>query len=241
MTTRALLRRVPATAKSSDLNPTLSNIATTLAGGLTWTNMSALEIERDFTMPAAAALTLGGQWLPLAALGIVKDASGVARLSGQATGGAYSNSTPLLTLPQAYWPAKPGKFVVSQSSVFGAPGLVLVNTDGTVVAPVIPGVQSGVSTWLSLDQVAFPALDPTAVLPGPPFPLVVVPQGLQGLPRSVLVLSCLDITGSPFPVAPPALNWDVAVVGGRQVFRVLNAVGCFPGRSYRVRFVVLAF
>lgn len=241
-TTRAIIRRVRADAPTNDLNPTLSNIATMLAGGLTWTNMSAQVVERDFTMPVSLIPpTLAGLWLALTpTLGIVKGADGRVGLSGQVTGGTYG-TTPLFTLPQAYWPARQAKLTTSQSSVFTGPSLVVVNTDGTVVAPIVPGVQSGVSTWLSLDQVVFPALDPTAVLPGAPFPLVVVPQGLQGVPRSVLVLSCLDTTNTPVPVAPPLLNWDVAQQGGRQVFRVLNAVGCHPGRSYRVRFVVLAF
>ncbi len=241
MTTRALLRRVRPAAPAADLNGTLSNLALMLAGGLTWANMAAQVVERDFTMPSNVYTpTLAGLWLPLATPEATKDSGGRVWLSGQATGGTYG-TTPLFALPQEYRPAKVVSRTVAQSSNMAPDGLVTINPDGSVVAPVVVAVQTGTSQGLSFDGISFLAADPTPVLPGVPFPLVVVPQGLQGPPRSVIPLSCLDITRNPVAVAPPALAWDVSVVGGRPVFRVLNAVGCFPGRSYRLRFVVLAF
>ncbi len=220
-----------------DLNPFLTDVGNLLTA-LTFGNMPNVDKTLAFTVPALLQepAALAGAWTALTTVGYYKDAGRV-WLQGILTGGTYG-ATPIFTLPAAYWPAETQTLSAAQSSLFEPAGRIAVSVDGEVVAPTITAVQSGVSTYLSLDGLSFPSSDPSLVSPGSPFPFLISTNTLGGPAKSLLILSCQDVTsGSPVAAPYPGVAW-VPVTGGVQITQL---VGLLPGRRYKVRFILFPF
>ncbi len=242
----ALLRSVPDDAPASRLNPTLAQIANALNGGLSWANMQAQVVTFSVTMPAAyTAPTLANGWaaagsvgaLTYAAPGYRKTQDGRVLFCGAVKSGTFG-SDPIFTLPRAYWPARTVSVIARQSNATAEPvGALDISPAGLVTAPAIVSVQTGAALFLSLENIAFDAADPTPVPLGAPFPLSVPVAVPGGLPRSVEVLSCTDQTGS-VPATPPAVTWSAPAP---TLLQITNLAGLLPGRRYLIRLVVRAF
>ncbi len=211
------------------LNPFLKS--TTAALGR---NPQILVREFTVTMPSiSVAATLGGLWVAQTPVGCTKTGNTV-RLYGTATGGTYG-TTALLNLPEAYAPDVLRLFTVAQSSLYQPAGQIQIFPSGAVVAPVITSVQSGVSTFLSLDGVSFD-VGTAASAPGAPFPIALSTGDLKSV-QGVEVWACHDVTtGSPVPAPYPALAWEPTAAG----INLTNLVGLVPGRRYTLRLVLFA-
>lgn len=237
------LRRVPAGAQITDLNGFLAQSSNVLRNGLGWSNFAGQRFAFDFTMPSRwTPLTLAGSWVAEAGFnepGYTVAPDGTVRLRGAVSGGAYG--TTIAVLPGG---ARPSKFLsvpVSQACALYEPvGVVSVKPTGVIEAPVVTSVQSGTSTFLSLEGITFDAAEPAATVPGSPFPLRAIL--LQGATiGTVFVTGAEDTTGRRVQPAPVAsVVWDVATTNGSRVFRVLDFPGLIPGHSYRVRLMALA-
>lgn len=222
------------------LGPFLTG-ATTAIGGLPQYVIRTL----DVAMPDRwTQITLGSGWAK-GAVGYAnpaywRDSQGVVHLRGVATSGTYSNSVPAATLPQSCWPAKASLHaVVQRNATFEPAGIVEIQADGDVMAPVVTSVQTGTSTFLSFDGISFDAADQRPQPPVAPFPIL-FPFGLASTPKSVIPLSCIDTTDSPQLVACPGVRWDTALNGNTPMLRVLDLVGLMPTRRYRIRLLVCA-
>ncbi len=220
-----------------DLNPFLTDTGNLLTA-LTFGNMPNVDKTLAITVPARLVepTSLAGAWSALTTIGYYKDAGRV-WLQGILTGGTYGTSA-IFTLPETYWPAEIQALSAAQSSLFEPAGRVTVSTIGRVIAPTILSVQSGASTYLSLDGLSFPAADPSPVAPGSPFPFLISTNALGGPAKSLLVLSCQDVTsGSPVAAPYPGVAW-VPVTGGVQITQL---AGLLPERRYKVRFIIFPF
>lgn len=229
------------------LNPALTDLNIALTGGLTFENMQAFATDLNVAVPSVwTDATLSAGWTKpnpyYLTTGYAKDFDGTVRLRGVLSGGTYSNSTPIFTLPAALAPAAYQLFVVAQSSVFEGPGTVEVRTDGGVYAPVVTSVQSGTSTYLSLDGISFRAGNTAPPPLASPFPLYVDASSLPAGPQSVFAVACTDYSsGSAAPAPLPAVGWESAQLGGKRVVKVSYLSGLSPERKYVVRLVVMGF
>ncbi len=220
-----------------DLNPFLTDTGNLLTA-LTFGNMPNVDKTLAITMPSVLVQpTLAGAWVASTTVGSYK-ANGRVWLQGKLTGGTYSDSVAVFNLPSDQWPDEVQYLTARQDSLFTPSGAVNVGVDGKVLAPVILSVQSGTSTYLSLDGLSFPAADPTPSVQGSPFPFLISTNALGGPAKSLLVLSCQDVTsGSPVAAPYPGVAW-VPVTGGVQITQL---AGLLPGRRYKVRFIVFPF
>jgi hypothetical protein len=224
----------------NDLNPFLSSTSLALGGALTFDNMHA--VVREFTVTAPALFTnvttLGNLWTALyGPIGYAKSSDGMVTLRGVLTGGTYG-STAIFTLPAAYCPSVTNIFPVAQSSLFEPAGVLQIFPTGEVVAPAVTSVQTGSSTYLSLDGVSFEASDNSA-----PTPLS-LNLTIGNLPQAgnLTVLSCLDVTsGTPVAAPFPAVAWQPAFVSGSPVAQIRSLVGLGADRRYKIRVVIYAF
>lgn len=242
----ALLRSVPDDASASRLNPTLAQIANALNGGLSWANMQAQIVTFSVTMPAAyIAPTLTNGWaaagsvgaLTYSAPGYRKTADGTVRLCGAVKSGTFGSS-PIFTLPQAYWPARDVSEIARQSNATQEPvGAIDISPAGLVTAPAIVSFQAGTANLLSLDGISFDAADPTPAPLGPPFPITLPVAVPGGIPRSVEVLFCTDQMASA-PATPPAVTWSAPTP---TLLQITNLAGLLPSRRYLIRLAVRAF
>jgi hypothetical protein len=247
-------RRIPVEEATGDvarvlsyLNPAMTDLNVALTGGLTFANMQAFATELSVAVPSPwTTATLASGWVKpnpaYATAGYYKDFDGTVRLRGVISGGTYSNSTPVFTLPASMAPASSRLFVVAQSSLTEGPGLVEVRSDGGVYAPVVTSIQSGTSTFLSLDGIAFEAGSIAPPPLGSPFPLYVDTTTLPSGPLSVFAVACTDYSsGSAAPAPLPQVGWNADQLGGRNVVKVSYLAGLLPGRKYVVRLVVMGF
>ncbi len=221
----------------NDLNPFLASINQALGGGLGFENLRQAVREITVTMPAdATAPTLAGTWVAQTTVGYVKDVNGIVRLSGVLTGGTYG-TTAIFTLPSDFCPAEFKPFPVAQSALSEPQGLLQIFATGEVVAPVVTSVQSGTSTYLSLEGVSFQAADNSAGLPGAPFPIT-VSRGALAQVRSALVIDCYDWTsGSPVGAPYPSISWQPTAAG----ISLTRLVGLSPNRTYKLRLLLFPF
>lgn len=177
------------------------------------------------------APTLLNSWVntggSYATAGFWKDERGVVTLRGRVRLGTYG-ILPMFTLPDGFAPAATQTFPVTQSSIMEGPGQLAIASDGSVTAPAIVSVQTGVSTYLSLDGVSFDAADLTPPrLSSQP---LIAGLGLPGKATSLTVQSCRDVTlGQPAP--PPRIAWQPQ--GGGVL--LTQFFGLLPGHQYALR------
>lgn len=245
MTARApSLRRVDAALVADSerfadaLTSFLTDTSNAIGGQLAFGNMRVLQYVVDVTMPEAwTAPTLTSPWAnaggSYAPSGYSKNAEGYVSLRGRLTGGTYG-TTAIFTLPAGYRPAYDCTFPAAQSSAATPAGQVNVNADGKVIAPQIAGVQSGTSTYLSLDGVVFQASDPTPPTLGAPFP-VLLSTGNLGNDLNVTVFGCEDWTGRAATATPyPRIAWTST----GTAIAVTGFAGLSAGRRYKVRIAI---
>lgn len=227
------------------LSPVLTDVAGALNSRLSLRNVPSLDKTIRVTMPERwlSPGVLSGGWVKpnpaYASVGYWKDASGRVYLRGVLSGGTYSNSEPIFTLPSGFAPAKYALFSAAQSSVFEGAGVIEVRSDGGVYAPIVTSVQSGTSTYISLDGISFEAADLTPQDPGNPFPILLSTGGLPPGQRIVSVASCVDTTTGVAGATLPSVRWDVATFSGVPYVRLLDLVGLQPSRAYEIRVIVL--
>lgn len=227
------------------LSAFLDDTSRSLASGLSLSSFAALDNTITVTMPDRW-LSVGstGSWAKPStayyATGYWKDASGTVHLRGTLSNGTYG-TTPIFTLPAGFRPAKNTLFSVAQSCpTYQGSGTVEVQSDGDVIAPAITSVQTGTSTYLSLDGISFEAADLSPQAAPAPFPILLSTAGLPAGNRVVAIASCVDLTGGDVAATVPAPRWDIAVVSGVPYARLLDLVGLQPARQYRLRVIVLA-
>lgn len=209
-----------------------------LGGALALGNMRVVLYTLDVTMPPRwTTPSLGSGWATFSILyndaGYWKDADGRVYLRGGLAGGTYG-STPIFTLPEGYRPEEYVVLPAAQSSVFAPAGQVEIRTNGDVIAAAITSVQSGTSTFLSLEGLSFDASDLSPPTLGTPFPLEVSAGGITG-PLNLVVFGCEDWTGRAVQPAPyPRPAWGVS----GNVVRITDLVGLAPERRYKVKIAI---
>lgn len=226
------------------LSPFLTDATAALNSRLSLKNFPCLDATVTVTMPERwlSPGPIGGWTKPnpaYASVGYWKDASGTVHLRGVLSGGTYSNVDPIFTLPTAFAPASYVLLSAAQSSLFEPAGIIEVRTDGGIYAPVVTSVQSGTSTFISLDGLSFESADQSPQDPGNPFPILLNPSQLPPGNRVVSVLSCVDTTTGVEAATVPAVRWDVQTYSGVPYVRILDFVGLLPSHTYRLRVAVL--
>jgi len=160
-----------------------------------------------------------------------KDIGGVVHLRGVLSGGTYS-TTPIFTLPAGFRPASNNLFTVAQSSIYEGTGIVEVQADGDVIAPAITSVQTGVSTYLSLDGISFQADDSSPLTTAP---LILSRLALGKPAAGCRVLSCRDLTAGA-AAAIPALAWEPV---DQDTVRINQIFGLTAGHKYSLTVEIL--
>lgn len=134
-------------------------------------------------------------------------------------------------LPVGYRPDATYSFPATQTTS-GTPGMLEVR-----VAPngaVRPALPAGTTpTYVSLDGIRFPALDPVPVVP-PGYPLKFKSE-LKSQPIGLLVLDAFERGSQGRPVsAPISIDWETQ---GDQVV-VKNVTGLRSGHNYKLRLLI---
>ncbi len=190
------------------------------------------------TPPSAVPGDLATGWVESRAVSYYRD-RGRVYLEGVLAGGTYGTDT-IFTLPSGFCPAQNQTIAVAQSSLFTPAGVVNIATTGEITAPTVLSVQSGVSTYLSLDGVSFPTSG-ASVSTGAPFPIAV---NVPFEPKQAWVTGCWDVRGDPAPL--PTLTWGAVVrangaSGTTNTISVIALDGLEPVAQYTVRLSVLGY
>lgn len=189
--------------------------------------------EFTFTPPSRwVDATLVNSWVgdpSFATPGFWRDDEGVVYLRGNVSGGTYG--TTIFTLPAGFRPTAFRAFAVAQGCALYEPvGTLNITSAGVVSAPVVTSVQSGVSSYLSLDGVSFEGADAGPVV-NTGAPIVLSGLGFAHQASGVRVIACTDMSrGSPAPL--PAIAWTPT---GRDGIQVTQVFGLSPGHRYTVR------
>ncbi len=213
------------------LNGHLKDVGNSLAQIAPW-------VLRDVTVTIPEKwtdATLAHSWVLYDATyntpGYRQDATGRVYLRGAAKSGTYG-ALSILTLPESMWPPLVVSFAVVQSNATYEPsGRLNISTAGVVTAPDITSVQTGVSTFLSLEGVSF---DGSGIGQSLAQTINVDTRGLAGAPARVSVKKCYQVT-TTVPFAYPQIAWQS--VG--QTVQITQVAGLPPG-TYSLRLLIEA-
>lgn len=162
-----------------------------------------------------------------------KDPSGWIHLRGSVSDGTYGASR-ILLLPVGYRPDHDVYCAAYQNNAtYTGPGEVVIDTGGQVFAPDIPSIQTGVSTWLSLDNIAFEAQDMT--VQSLSTSVAVDTRGLAGPPSDVTVVDCWAATHDLTAYPLPRIAWQTF---SGQVY--LTQVSGLPPGLFNLRLLIVA-
>lgn len=166
--------------------------------------------------------------------GFWKDESGFVHLRGAVKSGTYGASA-ITTLPDGYRPALaiPGAGATQTNATYDGEGRIAISTAGVVTAPVVTNIQTGTSTFLSLENISFEAASTSPQLLGTPITLAEL--GLSTPATGVAILACFDTTIAQAASAP-RVAWQTTRTG----VQITQLFGLLPGHLYALRVEVTA-